>query len=555
MAKQQNNARGGKGNHRSDKRDWPKGNPYGNKKQGTQKRVDGDPFPDQDQLPTSGERDAAEAMNDINRFSKSNPVSFYTKFDKFVLDAARLPFANPLGVANLIIDEVAGEPRQDDFYVPGIMAIRFIPSIGVSKDFTSPMNRSSIRFYTYLRSNQKASASYDHQDVSMMMVSMDSAYMFHALLSKIYSVVNQFTPANEYYSRGLMLAMNADFDDVRMHLQDLRAYINAYAYQLSQYAIPAGITWFDRHRWMCEGLYTDSTSTRAQTYMFVPDGFWVYDNTVTTGSQCTYKKYLRNGASDADVPYTYAQLKAFGDTLINAVSNEEDFAVISGDIYNFYGGDTFKVPYIDENYSVLPIYDETVLSQIENANFVGQVSDASLVITQNPSVNGGAILFQPVTTTQNLGLNQLHMNFHHDSPSSEEVIEASRLMAVAEDIPASESSNIVSCGTELVWGVAIYSRSANLQFVRTTSISNALYYSTATTKESLDLIIKQVMALAQFDWAPHVRVWTSNGTDPTYELIGSTWDIDNYDVVPKQYMQNIHLGCLLSLFTVGTNRE
>lgn len=399
------------------------------KRQGCQSDVVGTPYRDQDKMNKgNSSRNARRGMEIANSgaaMSRDNPVSYYTKFDQFVSDAAKLPFALPLGAATTQkMNPMAADDATDVYYAPGVMGIYFVPSIGVSNDYTSPINRSSIRFYTYLRSNQKASASYDHQDVTMMLIALDSAYMYHAFLSRVYATVNQFTPVNEYYSRAIMKACCVDFDDLRAHMQDFRAYINAFAYSLGQYALPAGITLFDRHRWMCEGLYTDSTSTRAQTYIFVPRGYWEYDNTVSTGSQCTYAPYATAPGMSSQNLYTYEELRMLGDEMLNKISNEEDFAVISGDIYNFYGGETYKLPYIDENYAVLPAYSEVVLSQIENLT-IAALDSSSLKITQDPSVNGGAVLFQPTVSTAGFGMPvQLNINFHHDSPSSDDVIEA-----------------------------------------------------------------------------------------------------------------------------------
>lgn len=484
-------------------------------------------------------------------------MEYYTKFDEFVRDAANIPFATPLG-AKLTASSIIGSPlttpaaTSKEYTVPGVMSIEFIPAIGVSNDFTSPINRSSIRFYTYLRSNQKASATYDHQDITMMEIAMDSAYMFHGLMSKIYAIENQFTPVNEYYSRATVAACWANFDDIRANMQDFRAYINAYAYSLGQYALPNGITLFDRHRWMVEGMYTDSTSTHSQTYMFVPSGFWKYDNTVSTGSECTWVPY-------ANQLHTFAQLKQFGDALLNAISNDEDFAVISGDIYNFYGGDTYKLPYIDENYTIVPAYSEVVLSQIENLTLFS-VDASTLKISQNPSVNGGAILFQPKVSTSIGGIRDLKINMHHDNVTPEDVIEATRLMgtisgaAVDDDYYA-----ITSCGTEIVNALRIWYRSTySGQFTSNFLTSTSFSLSTASTPQQWNAAISFILSMAQFDWAPRVELWSAENTGTSvgdYNFQGLSWDVDNLTPIADQYLSNIHLGCLLSLFKVGTNRE
>lgn len=555
MAKQNKNQRNGKPNGKPEATRKPKYRDRGDRLQGRQNNLDA-PFNDVDRLnrrnSSKNERRAEESVDAGVKISRGNPVQFYTKFDRFVTDAATIPFAQPVGAPNPMAVHINQTPTTDTFYVPGVCALTFTPTIGVSRDFTSPINRSSIRFYTYMRSNQKASATYDHQDITMMEVALDSCYMFHALMTKLYGIINNFTPVNEYYSRATVLACGGDFDDIRANLENFRSYINAYAYSLGQYALPGGIEMFNRHRWMVEGMYTDSTSTHAQTYMFVPDGFWLYDNTVETGSQCTLLAYT--GA------HTFAQLKSIGDQLLNAVSGDEDFAIISGDIYNFYGGNTYKLPYVAENYTVLPVYDQTVLSQIENASVI-QLDSTSLVISQNPTVNAGAIIFNPkpsATPASGVVIDQNFLNFHHDSPTPEEVIEGTRLTVVTQYDAVNTVNTITACGTEIVTSLKIYGRNANGNIGVVTTITEngkSVSASSSTAYMQTLLIAKEIMHLAQFDWAPQYTLWAAKQSGGDYQFMGSTWDIDNFTMIPDMYLNNIHLGCLLSLFSATPNNE
>lgn len=521
----------------------------GNRKQGRQLSTLGTPYrePLTRGNSTRNERRGAEAADTAAKMSESNPVGFYTKFSTFSRDAANLPFAQPLGVRFNVSNGIDGNYHQ--YGVPGIMRIQFTPAIGISDDFTSPINRSSIRFYTYLRSNQKASALYDHQDITLMEISLDSCYMFHALLTKIYGVMNLFTPLNEYYPRAIIAAYGASFDDVKANLQDLRAYINTFAYNLGQYALPKDITLFDRHRWMLEGLYTDSTSTRAQTYCFVPNGFWQYLNTGENGGQCTWKEYLPSGSIAKQ--YTVAELMQFGNELLNAVSNEEDFAIISGDIYNFYGGDTYKLPYVDENYTILPTYDKTVLSQIENLTLVGNLDAASLVIKQDASVNKGALLFQPTHLQTMMSTVHTFMNFHWDSPTPDDVIEASRLMTIIEN--GSKGGRVKACGTEIVVQLDVFSVNPATGKFRFNPIIDPEFM-LATEYSDMISQMQDVIHLMQFDWAPTIRIWDSPSTGG-HDFMGFTWDVDNIQQIQDQYIEQIHLASLYSLFEVGTNRE
>lgn len=532
----------------------------GDRKQGRQKGQFGDPFTGEytKENSTKGERRAVEVADSAYQLSKSNPVAFYTKFSKFARDAANVQFATVLGNEIEVAPvEFADVPHK--WYVPGLMRIRFTPTIGISNDFSSPINRASNRFYTYLRSNQKASGDYDHQDVTMMEISMDSCYMFHALCSRLYKLVRDFTPVNLYYPRALVSASGGIYDDIKENLQDFRAYINQYAYNLGQYALPKDMTLFDRHRWMCEGIYVDSSSSKAQTYMFVPDGFWKYDNTVETGSQCTWVPYLTQGASSGQ--HTVAQLMEIGDALLNAVSNDSDFATISGDIYNFFGGDTYKLPYLNENDQIAPSYDEIVLSQIENLSLVGPLDLTSLVISQNPNVNQGAILFQPTLSVTygnvSQGWHSIPMNFHKDDVTPDDIIEATRLMAVLEPVQKlGDLPQISACGTELITTLDVFTRNPATGAFRSNPIYHTLNQAASTDTPTVEVShVRDILHLAQFDWAP-LTAWYYASTSPSEdEFIGWSWDVDNWAYMPNTYLKNIHLAALYSLFEAGNNRE
>lgn len=497
-------------------------------------------------------RRAAEIADTATHISSSNPVEFYTKFDQFAADAANLPFATPLGTNIPFI--VGKYPTEKS--IPGLMAIYFSPAVGISTSFDSPINRSSIRFYTYLRSNQKASAMYDHQDLTMMMVAMDSLYMLHALGRRIYGILNSFTPVNMYYSTVMLAAMGIKPSDVRSDSQKLRAWLNTLAYNLGQYALPKGITYFDRHRWMCEGLYLDSKTTRSQTYMFVPAGFFKYKNTGASGGSCEFVEYI---SQTANTTKTIDEFIAYGDALLRAASNEEDFAIISGDIYNFYKGDTYSLPYLEESYNILPVYDEVVLSQIENLTYAGVPDFTTFKVSQDPSINSGAILFNPKFSGA-LYYNCL-LNFHHDSPNSNDVIEATRLTLLPLEDTSSETGSfefLRACGTE----IPLFSRVWRIVGGNPYSPESIVINRTARVVDpdqsqpdlSVPNAFKRFGIMAQFDWAPREQVVVLAGSDlpnPAVSDVAISWDSDVISATDPYYVEMIHTACLYSLFSVN----
>lgn len=501
---------------------------------------------------TKLDRDGEElAGTDKAIRSKSNPYSFYDSFPTYAKDAATIPFATALGK---ILTIAPGSDHESKYTIPGLMSIKFYPVPGVSKDFTSPMNRSSIRFFTYLRSIQKASWRYDHQDVTMMITALDSLIMYHELLLRVYRVMNLFTPINEYYPRALVLAMGCNYDDLKQNMSDFRLYIDQLGFNIGQYAIPADIKMIARHRWLVSGLYTDSQSSRAQTYFFQPQGFWKYNGLVETGSQLEYVDWA--GTSTAPTLHTFKEIVAFGDSMINAISNDQDFAAISGDLFSFYNGNVMALSAVTELESLVPVYDKTVLSQIENCTLCGYwANDYNPVISQNPAVNQGAIIFEPKMMDNRSsdiayqGSDINYMNFHWDSPNYQDVMEGSRLMVHGHWASGAQQNELVidSCGTEIpvaadMWFVNPATGAYRFQELEARSI-------VANTSDIINDFSK-IAAVTQFDWAPILELWNGTGTGTT-KFLGWIADIDNFAQVSTENLDNMHTAALYSMWNIA----
>lgn len=519
------------------------------------------------------ERRLEETADTAAAMSRENPIRLYTKYEQFAHDAARVSFARPLGTKfQEVIVDGSDTVHTTNRVTPGIMRILFSPAVGVSDSVDSPLNRSSINFYARLRSTQKAFGDYDHQDATMMMIGIDSAIMFHALGRRIYGLLRDMTPTNKYYSEMLITASGVDFHATIREIQDFRAWLNEFALRIEQYALPKNILLFDRHQWMCEGIYTDGTAKRAQTYIFVPAGFWKYNGTAENGSQLDYVQYINPATDLPGVGVTPMTLQAFmdiGDSLIAAMSNDADFATISGDLYAYYGGDVYKLPYIEETYQILPSYDETVLAQIENAMIAGPFAETyTPVISQTSTVNNGAIMFQPVVqfpaTTYDAQasyrvLSTPSMNFHVDTPSEDLVIEATRLMLSFGSLTSSAGTPtgryIARCGTEIVHAIDIISKNATTGVPSYFRINRPmLSIKNNSTAQQISYITMRLLQLVQFDWAPRVGVDIINAavTPTSIQYGGDTWDRETTDNIADSKLDTITTACLYSLFNIET---
>lgn len=505
---------------------------------------------------TKNQRRGKEIVDtELAAVSKSNPFDWYNRFPEYIKSTANLSFGYPVG--QKVMRGASSVIHNANQSIVGLMKLSFTPTIGLSEDKNSPINRAAIRYYVYLRHAQKASAKYDSQDMMMGLTALDSLYMFHSTIKRIYGITQLYTPVNKYYPRAILQSMNVDTSILDDPTQ-LWGYVNQFAISLGSYTAPKDMQLYARHQWMCEGLYTDSVTNRAQTYYFMPEMFWYYDNTVSTGSQLTPVKW-QNQAGNND-PLMLEDIKAIGKKLINGILADEDIGNICGDIFNAVGEEgCVRLAEIPADYKIYPAYDEVVLTQIQNSVAVGALDATTLKITQDPSVNSGAILcsIKPASTgtRYNLALAPV-LNLRKDNPTPEDVVEATRMMCCAN--PRNYSGTGVVPEFYYAADIINYYHPYMLYWNTTDGTesytdytfsftSSLLFGSTAASNPNYVAI---PALLATFDWNPIVRVFFTNNasTNPVITYCGAIGDIDNIAVLSPTDLRDIHEACMISLF-------
>lgn len=486
--------------------------------------------------------------------SRENPYSWYAAHPQFTRDAGTLAFGVPVG-ENIYLGS-----SRDAVNAAGIMRLEFTPTIGYSKDLNSPVNRAALQFFTYLRSVQKAASKYDVADVMMYFMAVDSMYMLHSTLKRAYKTAQLYTPLNKYYPRRLLQMQNVD-PSIANNLAEFRAVINRFGLSLSRFPIPTDFDITNRHVWMTEGLYLDSNTSRAQTYMFVPHIFWKFNNQVETGSQLdpvNWSDYRGQGL------HTLNEIEEMIDTLVNALINDQDTGMIAGDIYAAYGSGRLRtVEEVSDLAAILPVYSQEVLSQIENCSIMGTFAEDKPYITQNPGINNGAIIFTPTmnkasSPATGVYLNPMFdyngrvLNMHVDAPTPEMVIEATRLCATTSQAvnyssavyqPTTFGADIIN---EITIGVLNTETGALSQLRSSTQVFD--YDATVNTISIPNL--QMMCYLQQFDWAPIflLEAYTPGVSGGNVTQIAG--DIDNMTFVHDTQLRMMHEAAMYSLFNV-----
>lgn len=494
--------------------------------------------------------------------SKTNDFSWYNRFSQFTEYAGTVPFGTPIGNSLELWQTGA---KFSNIAVPGLMSLRFIPGVGHSANNNSPINRSSIRWYSTMRMKQQASGRYDQQDMMIGLIALDSANMFHAWLKRILGIANVSDPMNRYKPDVLLMANGVDPDDVRDNPADYWGYLNKFAADMAHFVIPKEFNLYKRHQWMVSGIYRDADADRAQMYMFVPDGFWVYDNTQTVGSTLNYQRLPITEGGQVPTYMKLSDIQAIGNAIMLGLCNDEDISQICGDLRNALGDSGMVgLEETPRDYKILSTYDVRVLSQIENA-VVMPADFTNNVITQNPSVNNGAILYQPKFKNGNVYYNQAWqgrnalINFHMSGkPDVESVIEATRLTAIYEGTFPSDIADYwepTVYGTEILiemrmWIINNDGNTFSKQPIPYPFNNTIVINPTAGTYgQSLD----QIAQLACFDWHPQVAVFRTVGSGASQYLAfcGMLLDYDLTATVAPSKILDMHDASIMSMLYIG----
>lgn len=302
--------------------------------------------------------------------SSSNDPMWYAQNPQLLKATASFPYSWPVGNQ---LD--TGAATIDAGSIPGVMALHFVPSVGYSVDAYSPINVAARNIYSFVRHANSGAKNYDSIDLMKYYIAMDSVYTYLSFLQRLYGVMRLSSVTNKYYPTALVAAMGVDYDDIYGNLANLNYLINAFAVRAQSMCVPATMSYFIRHAWMCSGYYADSNNDKAQLYMYTPEGFFVYSEpTNPSGQDVKWPLKFMTFWRPKGNKLKYADLVNWTRQLLDPILASEDFNIMSGDTLKaFTDAGVLKVSSMPTDYTVYPSYDEVVLAQIMNANMLGHV--------------------------------------------------------------------------------------------------------------------------------------------------------------------------------------
>lgn len=486
------------------------------------------------------------AKGSEGKLSSLNDISWYARNPMLLDAAARIPFPYRPGmwIPDMAVRTAVGDVEYWE-RIPGVMAIKYAPTIGRSVRTTSPASLAAKEMYARIRSTFSGTIAADPVDLMIYTLALDAIFSSIGNLKRIYRLISTYDPNNYELPDVFLNACGIDDSNIPTWVADkklLFTYITELVGMTKKFFVPKTLDVLNRHYWMNDNVYGDRASMNAQFYLFQPIGYYIYELDSESRGMLRWKNFPSNyfrAPSDA-----YAIIRG----MIEALANSEDAYTISGYFARAYETDgSFAVDYLMENEAFVPVYVPEVLSQIQNMKTV-PLDTSTLDITQDGLTN--TILSTPratePTSPKYFQDEAVKISLKSENPTVVDVTIASRLTATMN------GGGIIICGTEIPVEMEMYGLghkdSTGREYADTTQTAYTISIVNNWAASSVMRLFKKVEAISKWDWHPEVMLAQVNDADAEGKFIVDFWDVENVTVIDSNTLENIHRVCAFSEF-------
>lgn len=506
-------------------------------------------------------RTRRESGNKVSNASSNaskalNDAAWYASSPQLMHDSASLSYNTAIGSeVNVLKNKTTFNATTS---IPGVCAFRYIPGPGFTTGRGSPVNISAHNLYSYVRHANSGHSNYDAPDLMLYVLAVDSLYSFISYLKRIYGFALLYSQFNRYMPEALIKANGVNFGSILGNLPQFRAYINQLTAKAATFVVPNNMPIFIRHYWMNANLYMDEPLLKAQLYMFVPRGFYYFEEMENAGKLVFHKLLSENN--------TFESLMSYGNNMVAKLIASEDMNIMSGDILKAYDGNVFRMEYITEDFSVDPVYAPEVLNQIQNITVLPELysDDGALDITQVVNISSGAagsLIWKPMfkmAANGDLYDSDRILCSNLESPVPADNMVASRLMVSVSEGDEADEWWVDGCGSEIVDGADLW----EMKYVpgSPASISHNvaptymyIYPTTADQMVARMHVFRWLTftgSIQGFKQHPLFFAIEKEGIAGQLSQIGICADFNNFTVVDKYVLNNMHNTALLSMFNV-----
>lgn len=516
---------------------------------------------------TSNRRNRNDSkMVDRPERAVTNSPDFWMGLGQYSKDVSRISTMQPIG------SKVPSPVIGPEYWTPaGIMRIDYIPYFGAITSPVDALNVAAKKLYDEINSKNSRNPSYDPSDLMIYVIAVANAWALHSYVKRIVGMYNTFIPLNKYWWQQVMISMGIAPISTNEDIIKWRNLLNRMAIKLNNLIVPNNIPYFQRAYMMSEFVYADAPLAKASLFYYNPIALMKYEYDTDGGTQIGQLVNVTTPWFNKEGEVTPERVEDFFNNLTKNLFNDSDINTMSADIMKAYGLENcFRLPLVDESYSMLPFYDEMMAMELHNARFCYSMYDhvlndeaysikqdmvsnslsSDFLVTINTTYGDAPILY---------GGSHLHkaipLDFWKDDPSEDEVMEATRLCYFPSDFanhstdpdhPGDYDTVVINACCELLVMDTIYefewqSSQHQWEFKNKTGCC----YAVMRGASNLDKIGK----ISKFGSAPiSYVIWPFQGNTETPEAHEITCDTTNYTAIDAVTLKNMHDAATLSIF-------
>lgn len=445
--------------------------------------------------------------------------------------------------------------------IPYAMQIYINPAAACSMDMrtnnhnrTSGINMAALKLYTTLSSQSGKTSNYGPEDLAILMLALGDLLSFVEYGRRTLGLAFTYNNRNWNYPVNIIEACRFD-ESVLTDLPQKRMDFNVALNTINKISFPANIAYFFKCTNLYQNIFLDSTSPMAQSYIFIPASVWILDEKSNPSGSVLKSRYL---FSSSTAPMSWDTYLNTLNDMIDAIMMSSTFNYIYGDVLNYATKSSTPMLHLDlvsEDYAVIPVYNELVLTQIHNMNAWGAplgyqlFTDTAHTIAANTPGNDviadadtGHVKYNPAFKAKSLYTQDLYVDALDPDPDVNVRVDMTRFAIRAEvdrDTYKMDDPTPVRVITD-----AALPDHYPVSFRIVTANGETSSFETSNNAEGgawYDFASK----ITQFDWAPIVYVCGDANYQEDFMMFG---DLDYYTSVGRNYLGPVNELCYQGLF-------
>lgn len=481
----------------------------------------------------------------------NNDPNWYFADSRLMDTVSKFAFNNFLGFGN-------GVGSND---IPYAMQIYINPAAACSMDMrtnshnrTSGINMAALKLYTTLSSQSGKTSNYGPEDLAILMLALGDLLSFVEYGRRTLGLAFTYNNRNWNYPVNIIEACGFN-ESVLTDLPQKRMDFNVALNTINKISFPANIAYFFKCTNLYQNIFLDSTSPMAQSYVLIPASVWVLDEKSNPSGSVLKTKYLFSGTGATISWDTYLTTL---NEMIEAIMMSSTFNYIYGDVLNYAAKSATPMLHLDlvsEDYAVIPVYNELVLTQIHNMNAWGApighqlfVDTGYKIAANTPSndviadANTGTVRYNPAFSAKSLYTKDLYVDALNPDPDVNVRVDMTRFTIRAE-VDRNAYKNNDPTPIRVITDAALpdhYPVSFNI--ISAGGQSDTFYTSNSSEGGAW---YKFASKITQFDWAPIVYVCGDDNYLEDFMMFG---DLDYYTSIGRNYLGPVNELCYQGLF-------